>query len=430
MNIEQRILAAVMLTDICGYTRLVEHDEKLALELLEEHNQLLRLLFSRHGGREVKSLGDGFLAEFSSALQATQCAVDIQKALVERNASSPSSRRIQVRIGLHLGDVVHQADDVFGDGVNVVSRIEPLAEPGGVCISRQVYDQVWNKIEMDLESLGKKDLKNVQHPVEIFRVVFPWQKEGSARTFSSDRLSGLDPLHALGLSHELLEDPQYGVLIERLLRRSRLDPSVQQLIRAWLENTAEFLEGVDVNQFDVKLEDIRTYAGRFLQLVEEGDEVFCINYIYTPIWWGTELGENYTLHKINASRRGADIHQVFIEPNPESLEADRQLIDRLVGPHSDKGGLRIYGIAEAAVVKELRLDLFLVKSKLAFKNDLEGRTWLKGFELYLAPSEGLARLEENCGELMTHDALVEYDPNHLYGGIENFDDFVQEVFRS
>ena len=437
MNEQQRILAAVMLTDICGYTGLVERDERLALELLEEHNQLFRPLFLDHGGREVKSMGDGFLVEFPSAVQATQCAIAIQKALIERNASLSPLRKIQARIGLHLGDVVHQGDDVLGDGVNAVSRIEPLAEPGGVCLSRQVYDQVWNKIGMRLESLGKKELKNVKHPVEVFRIAFPWQDEGSVKSALSDRSRSSDPLRSLGLSQEVLDHPQYGFLVERLLRslvrfhhrRSRLDPSVQQLIRAWLANTAEFLEGVDVNQFDVKLEDIRTYAGRFLQLVEKGDEVFCVNYIYAPIWWGTELGENYTLHKITASRRGADIHQVFIEPDPESLEADRGLIHRLVGPHSSKGSLRIYGIAESEVVRELRLDLFLVKGKLAFKNDLEGRTWLKGFQLYFSPSEGMTRLEENCGELMTHDALVEYDPNRLYGGVDDFDTFVEAVFR-
>lgn len=437
MNEQQRVLAAVMLTDICGYTGLVERDEKLALALLEEHNRVLRPLFHEHGGREVNSMGDGFLVEFPSALQATQCAIAVQKALVERNASSSPLRRIQVRIGLHLGDVVHQGDDVLGDGVNAVSRIEPLAEPGGVCLSRQVYDQIWNKVGMRLESLGKKELKNVKHPMEIFRVVFPWQEGGLVKSALPDRSRSLDPLHSLGLSQEVLDHPQYGFLVERLLRslvrfhhrRPRLDPSIQQLIRAWLVNTAEFLEGVDVNQFDVKLEDIRTYAGRFLQLVEEGDEVFCVNYIYAPIWWGTELGENYMLHKITASRRGADIHQVFIEPDPASLKADRELIERLIGPHSSKGSLRIYGISEAQIVRELRLDLFLVKGKLAFKNDLEGKTWLKGFQLYFSPSEGMVRLEESCAELMSHDALVEYDPNRLYDGIDDFDAFVGAVFR-
>ena len=436
MNSQQRALTAVMRTDICGYTRLVENNETLALEIVAEHDHLLRTLFSQHEGREVKSMGDGFLVVFPSALQATRCAISIQKHLVERNASSSSRKRIKVRIGIHLGDILVQNDDLFGDAINVVSRIEPLAKPGGICLSRQVYDLVWNKIETPLTSLGKMELKNVEYPLEIFRILLPWEEVYSEAGIPATTFRPPDLLRTLGLSNEMLDHPQYGLLIERLLRglvrfhhrQSGIDPSVRGLIRAWLQNTAKFLEGVDVNQFDLKLEDIRTHAGHFLQLVDEGDEVFCMNYIYVPIWWGTELGENYILNKIRASRRGANIHQVFIEPDPASLEEDKPLIDRLVGPHSGKGSLRIYGVAEAELVRELRLDLFLVKDKLAFKNDLEGRTWLKGFELYFSPSEGMNRLERFCKELMTHESLVEYDPNGLYNGVSDFSDFVQKVF--
>jgi len=181
----ERRLAVLMLTDIVGYTALAQKDEALALELLEEHNRLLRPLFRSWGGREVKSTGDGFLVEFPSALEATRCAIEIQRALHERNAAAPPERRLRVRIGLHLGDVVHREGDLFGDGVNLVSRVEPLAPPGGICLTRQVYDHVWNKLELPLVSLGRRELKNVQLPLEVYRVVLPW--EGPSREAPRDR---------------------------------------------------------------------------------------------------------------------------------------------------------------------------------------------------------------------------------------------------
>lgn len=184
---ETRRLASFMLTDMAGYTALAQRNERLALELLEEHSRLLRPLFAQHGGREIKATGDGFLVEFASALQATRCAIEIQKRLAERNAAVAPERRIAIRIGLHIGDAVYRGSDVFGDAVNITSRIEPLAEPGGICLSQQVYDQVWNKVEAPLISLGRQELKNVQLPMEVYRIVFPWEREAAGGAAPPDR---------------------------------------------------------------------------------------------------------------------------------------------------------------------------------------------------------------------------------------------------
>jgi len=173
---EERRLSAILITDIVGYTLLGQTDEDLALKLLEEHDALLRPLFSAHGGRVVKSMGDGFLVEFPSALQATRCAIAIQEALHTRNSAQPPERWIRLRIGVHVGDVVHRQGDLFGDGVNVASRIAPLAEPEGVCLSAQVYDHVWNKVHLPLVSMGKQPLKNVRVPTEVYCVAFPWSQ--------------------------------------------------------------------------------------------------------------------------------------------------------------------------------------------------------------------------------------------------------------
>ena len=187
---QRRRLAAIMFTDMVGYSALSQRNEALALELLNEHRNLLRNAFAQHGGREIEAVGDGFFVEFPSALAGARCAVDIQSTLHDRNNSAPPERRIEVRIGLHLGDVVAQDARVHGDGVNIAARIEPLAEPGGICLSEDVARQIQNKIELPLLRLGKADLKNIKMPVEIYGLALPWERKhfpGSARLAFSMR---------------------------------------------------------------------------------------------------------------------------------------------------------------------------------------------------------------------------------------------------
>jgi adenylate cyclase len=174
---EQRRLAAIMFTDLVGFTALGQKNESLALSVLDEQRELLRPVFNGHGGREVKTIGDGFLIEFPSALNAVKCAYEIQKTSREFNNSQPEERRVLLRIGVHLGDIVESHGDISGDAVNIASRIEPLADSGGVCVTRQVYDQVQNKFELPLTSLGNKSLKNLRSPMEVFKIVMPWEGE-------------------------------------------------------------------------------------------------------------------------------------------------------------------------------------------------------------------------------------------------------------
>ena len=184
---EQRKLAAIMFTDMVGYSALAQRSEALALELLEEHRQVVRELLPRHGGREVKTMGDGFLLEFPSALAAVQGAVELQTAFHERNQVSPPGRQLRIRIGIHVGDVVMRDGDIHGDGVNLAARIEPLAAPGGICISSAVQEQVRNKLSQPLAALGPAELKNIELPVVVHRVVLPWEKAGTAALPKSKR---------------------------------------------------------------------------------------------------------------------------------------------------------------------------------------------------------------------------------------------------
>src|SRR5437870_5591193 len=173
---EQRKLAAIMFTDMVGYSALSQRDEKLAQELLEEHRRLLREIFPRFNGTEIKTIGDAFLVEFNSALEAAQCAIEIQRTLAKRNADIAPDRRIELKIGIHIGDVVHRGGDVNGDGVNIDSRIEPVAGPGGICVSMDVERQIRNALEARFEKLAPTDLKNISVPMELFRIVLPWER--------------------------------------------------------------------------------------------------------------------------------------------------------------------------------------------------------------------------------------------------------------
>jgi adenylate cyclase len=168
---DARRLAAIMFTDLVAFTRLAQRDEEAALQLRAEHQALLRPLFASHGGREVKTTGDGFLVEFPSALESVRCAVEIQETVARRNSLLPSSEQILIRVGIHVGDVIGEGDDIVGDAVNVASRIEPLAEPGGICVSGSVFDHVRNKLQLPLEKIGPRELKNVEFPVDIYRIV-------------------------------------------------------------------------------------------------------------------------------------------------------------------------------------------------------------------------------------------------------------------
>jgi TolB-like protein len=168
---DERRLAAILAADVVGFTRLMGADESGTLARLKAlRGELVDPKIAVYGGRIVKLMGDGMLAEFPSVVDAVQCAVEVQGAMAERETDQTQERRIQFRIGVNLGDVIIDGDDIYGDGVNIAARLEGLAQPGGICLSRAARDQIRDKLPVQLEDLGEHEVKNVARPVRVFRV--------------------------------------------------------------------------------------------------------------------------------------------------------------------------------------------------------------------------------------------------------------------
>lgn len=203
-----------MFTDIVGYTALTQENEGKALRLLAEHNTLIRQIIGEYGGREVKTIGDSFLIEFGSVLDAVRCGVEIQEKFHDRNMEVPLGDRIELRVGIHLGDVVGQGGDIFGDAVNVSSRLQALADTGGVCLSEQVYSQIRNKLDNRLLKMGRPVLKGVDASFDVYKVVMSWEEARSSHEPDKYRVAVLpfknmsqdpnDEYLAEGMTEELI----------------------------------------------------------------------------------------------------------------------------------------------------------------------------------------------------------------------------------
>jgi class 3 adenylate cyclase len=165
-----RRLAAIVAADVAGYSRLMGLDEVGTARTLREHRKVTDALVAKHGGRLVKSTGDGVLLEFPSVVDAVECAVAVQAVMAERNTGVPEDRRMLYRVGINLGDILIEGDDILGDGVNVAARLEGIAEPGGISLSSSAYDQVRDKVPVEFIDLGERSLKNIARPIRAYAV--------------------------------------------------------------------------------------------------------------------------------------------------------------------------------------------------------------------------------------------------------------------
>jgi len=177
----KRKLTAIFSADVVGYSRLMRQDELATVRTLTAYREIISTLIVQHHGRVVDSPGDNILAEFASVVDAVQSAVAIQKELRLRNAELSSERRMEFRIGINLGDVIAEGDRIYGDGVNIAARLEGIAEPGGICISRTSYDQIEDKLPFGYEYLGEREVKNISRPVHAYKVLL--EPEGERHSF-------------------------------------------------------------------------------------------------------------------------------------------------------------------------------------------------------------------------------------------------------
>jgi adenylate cyclase len=186
----ERRLTAVLAADVAGYSRLMGADEEGTLAQLKTHRRaLVDPKIAEHRGRIVKTTGDGMLVEFASVVDALRCAVEVQRGMTERNAEMPQDKRIDFRIGINVGDIIIDGNDIYGDGVNVAARLERLAPSGGICISEDAYRQSRGKLELITEDIGEQKLKNITHPVRVYRVRLEWLVATSGRMTLSNKLS-------------------------------------------------------------------------------------------------------------------------------------------------------------------------------------------------------------------------------------------------
>lgn len=224
---DQRRLAAVMFSDIVGYTAMTQSNEKLTLDLLEAHRRVLRPIFAKYGGTEIKTIGDAFLVEFRSALEAVSCGIEMQQALALHNQERTPVTRVQIRVGIHVGDVVEKDRDLYGDTVNIASRIENLADSGGIAVSGQVYEQVRNKLTAPLVKMGDFRLKNVESLVPVYAVSLDGAVQ-KTRPDAANRIAVL-PLRNIGGSQE--DEYLAEGLTEELLTSFSTIPTLKVIAR-------------------------------------------------------------------------------------------------------------------------------------------------------------------------------------------------------
>ena len=208
----ERRLTAILAADVAGYSRLMGADDEGALSKLKAHRlTVVDPKITEHRGRIVKTTGDGLLVEFASVVDAVRCAVEVRRGMIERNADVPQGERVEFRIGINVGDIIIEDDDIFGDGVNVAARLEGLAEPGGICVSGRVEEDVHGRLDAAFEDIGEQKLKNIARPVRVYRV----RPGGTVSPSAQPVLLLPDKPSIVVLAFQNMSgDPEQGILLD------------------------------------------------------------------------------------------------------------------------------------------------------------------------------------------------------------------------
>src|SRR3984885_1372864 len=250
-----RRLAAIVAADVAGYSRLMGLDEVGTARTLREHRRVTDALVAKHGGRLVKTTGDGVLLEFPSVVDAVEYAVAVQAVMVQRNEGVPQDRRMLFRIGINLGDILIEGDDILGDGVNIAARLEGIARPGGICISSSAYDQVRGKVDVDFADLGEQNLKNIVRPVRAYAV----------------KRNGLGPNKQDGAAQETPSAPCLSIVVLPFANLGG-DPEQDYFVDGVTENLTTDLSRI-AGSFVISRNPAFTFKGKAVDVKQIGHEL-------------------------------------------------------------------------------------------------------------------------------------------------------------
>ncbi|WP_299946823.1 adenylate/guanylate cyclase domain-containing protein [uncultured Ruegeria sp.] len=367
----QRKLASIMAADVVGYSRMMAIDEVRTIDAVRSlRTDLLQPIVDKHGGRVVKTMGDGFLIEFSSVVTSVQASVEIQRSLNNASHTALTDQHIVMRIGVHLGDIVVEDGDIFGDGVNVAARVEPLANPGGLCLSDEAYRQVRNKLDMDWTDGGEHDLKNIAHPVRVWHwkhgsVSSPTEPEPSLPDLPSvavlpfDNMSSDDEqdYFADGLTEDLITDLSkisglfvvarnstfafkgQAVDIPTIGRRLGVANVVEGSVRKLGERVRINVQLIDTKTGGHKWAD--RYDGSLSEVFELQDKV-CSEVVSTL---SVKLTSSETKNLTTVHTTNIEAYELFVQakstpypPIPARLAAAKDLFDQVIKKAPDFAG--------------------------------------------------------------------------------------------
>ncbi len=436
----KRKLAAVLCADAAGYSRLMEQDEAGSLTALKASFQVMSVHVEKHGGRVIATHGDSLLAEFASVVDAVQCAVGIQNDLKAKNGELPEASRMLFRIGINLGDVIEEDGNIYGDGVNVAARLESLADPGGICISRSVHDHVKNKMNVGFQSLGSHSVKNIAEPVRVYRILpepdafgktvgkiwyrlKQWQKVALTITIVLLQVGGgiavkryMDPATSLSgifpfLGQESLPLPDKPSIAVLPFENMTGDPKQEYFTDGFTEQIITSLSKIS-SLFVISRNSSFTYKGKPVKLKKVSKE----------------LGVRYVL-------------EGSIQRSGDRVRINAQLIDavsdqHLWAEHYDRGMKDIFALQDEIILKILAaLHVNLLSGE-------DGRVWAKGtknLDAYLrlmqareniirGDEAGTARARQLIEETIALDPR--YAHAYMYMGATHIQDFLAGVGKS
>lgn len=429
----ERHLAAILAADVVGYSRLMGEDEAGTLNALKALSRdLLKPKEAQYHGRTVKLMGDGALMEFASVVDAVAFAVEVQAAMRQRNAAVPANRQIVYRIGINLGDIIVEGDDIYGDGVNVAARLEGLAEPGGICIARSVYDQVKDKLDLTFDSLGEKQVKNIAAPVAVYRIVIDDRAAALVTPLVAEKprprrrrpavaaaLAALALLAAAALWWQPWSLPSAPAPLQQAALPLPEGPSIAVLPFSNLSDDTEQEYFVDGMTDDI-ITDLSKIPGLFV-IARNSSFAYKGRQVNVP-QAARELGVRYVLE--GSVRRAGD-----------DIRINAQLIDAVTGGHLwaeryDRKLDNVFAVQNAITGRIVQaLEMHLTDAEQAERDRSTETTSMEAYDLVLRARKLLARFDYDAAT-EARDLLrraIELDPAyaeaHSLLGFYHFDEW-------